>query len=214
MLYYSLINFTMRKCTLFGIMLFFGITAFSQAVKDRNVIPIAVNLNQVLRLNVTNGGNIEFVFNSIDDYKNGLGSGDEAQYQTDFSVASSTDWSLEYGAETATLIGTDDPSNTLALDNVGLKLTVTGAVYDWTTEYLSTPTTDGADVADLDVSGTTLITVGSAFNAGDAVDNSFTINWRCGTLEDDMNSTALLDQSLAPDRYVVNVLFDLTSIIP
>jgi hypothetical protein len=205
----------MRKSTLLAIMLFCGLTAFSQAVKDRSVIPVAVNLNQVLRLNVTNGGNIEFVFNTIDDYKDGLGAGDEAQYQTNFSVASSTNWSLQYGAETASLIATDDPLNVdFDLDNVGLQLNVEGAVYDWETEYVSVPTTNGGAVANLDVAGTTLITVGTAFNAGDAVDNMFSINWRCGTAEGGMAATALLDQSLAPDRYVVNVLFDLTSIIP
>ena len=52
-----------------------GIVGFSQAVKDRQVIPVAVNLNQVLRMTITNGGNIEFVFISIDDYRSGL-SGD------------------------------------------------------------------------------------------------------------------------------------------
>ena len=56
-------------------MLAIGFVGFSQAVKDRQVIPVAVNLNQVLRMTITNGGNIEFVFNSIDDYRLGL-SGD------------------------------------------------------------------------------------------------------------------------------------------
>ena len=52
-------------------------------------------------------------------------------------------------------------------------------------------------------------------NAGDAADNAFTLNWRCGTAEQGtvvpMNAVKLIDQnpSPAPDRYVVNVLFDL-----
>ena len=55
--------------------LLMGGTAFGQAVSDRNIIPVAVNLNQVLRMNINNGGNIEFMFNTIDEYKLGI-SGD------------------------------------------------------------------------------------------------------------------------------------------
>ena len=32
-----------------------GFVGFSQAVKDRQVIPVSVNLNQVLRMTITNG---------------------------------------------------------------------------------------------------------------------------------------------------------------
>ena len=48
----------------------FGIisSGISQAVSDRNTIPVAVNLNRVLRMSVNTGGNIEFTFNTIDDY--------------------------------------------------------------------------------------------------------------------------------------------------
>ena len=71
----------------------------AQAVRDRNVIPVAVNLNQVLRMSIYDGGNIEFVFNTIDDYRDGL-SGDAASasanaatsfgsYQSSFTISSS-----------------------------------------------------------------------------------------------------------------------------
>ncbi|MFT3752756.1 MAG: hypothetical protein QM800_07720 [Paludibacter sp.] len=58
-------------------------------------------------------------------------------------------------------------------------------------------------------------------NAGDADDNSFTLNWRCGTAEantavpaNSMNPVALIDQATSPtpDRYVVNVLFELSAL--
>ena len=64
-----------KKVMMIAGLLAIGLVGFSQAVKDRQVIPVAVNLNQVLRMTITNGGNIEFVFNSIDDYRDGL-SGD------------------------------------------------------------------------------------------------------------------------------------------
>jgi hypothetical protein len=224
----------MKKINFVAIMLFCGLTAFGQAVKDRNVIPVAVNLNQVLRMTITNGGNIEFVFNTIDDYKTGLSETTKAGavgfYETDFTVSSSTRWKLTYGSETATFMGTDVPSNTLALDNVGFRLTESGA-HSWgsaaqgagTGELYSSYTLNGVDIVKLPTYPTTLIEDnnqdGSALtkgsNAGDASDNTFKLTWRAGTKEGatvatQMNQIALIDQpNVAPDRYVTNVLFDL-----
>jgi len=223
----------MKKINLLAIMLLCGLTAFSQAVKDRSVIPVAVNLNQVLRLSITNGGNIEFVFNTIDDYKNGL-SADGATpgagiYKTDFTVASSTRWKLTYGAEQTTFIGTDNPTNTLTLNNVGFKLVnngintfeAAGSLIGATpaASLFSTPTKNASQVSALMVYPEDLIADNNTINAnaGDAADNSFTLNWRAGTAETStvalhsLNAVKLIDQkpSPRPDRYVVNVLFDL-----
>lgn len=216
-----------KRITLIAAGLFLGITSMNaQAVRDRNVVPVAVNLNQVLRMTITNGGNIEFTFNSIDDYRDGL-SGDAAtsgsanpatsdpMYITDFTIASSTRWELSYGSEEATFIGTDNPTNTLALDNVGYNLASNGT-HVFGTEITSTPTTDGTVIADLDVFPTVLITDNGNVlsSAGDVTDNDFTITWRCGTTEGDMNATSILEQdpSPSPDRYITNVLFELASL--
>ncbi|MCB0431398.1 MAG: hypothetical protein H6585_10455 [Flavobacteriales bacterium] len=232
----------MRKTLVFTVA--FALAAsvtFGQAVRDRNVVPVAVNLNQVLRMTITNGGNIEFVFNTIDDYKNGL-SGDAATstsanpatsdgfYQTDFTVASSTRWKLSYGSEEATFIGTDNPANTLALDNVGFTIVNNGA-HNFEGSGLAKATTPGAELfstpTDNDNTGTALETYpvdllednddATSANAGDATDNDFTLVWRCGTAEaftvNPMNTVKLIDQqpSPTPDRYVTNVLFELST---
>lgn len=221
-----------------------GFVGFSQAVKDRQVIPVAVNLNQVLRMTITNGGNIEFVFNSIDDYRLGLsgdagtsGSANPATsdpfYVTDFTVASSTRWDLNYGAEEATFIGTDDPTNVLDLANVGYTLTSNGTHNfeaggaaqgtDLTAELWSAPTVNSTEVAGLENYPALLIDdntfgLGGTANAGDATDNSFQLVWRCGTGPVEagaapltMIATSMLDQdpNPAPDRYVANVIFEL-----
>jgi hypothetical protein len=234
-----------KKVMLITGLLAIALVGFSQAVKDRQVIPVAVNLNQVLRMTITNGGNIEFVFNSIDDYRLGL-SGDAATsgsanpassdpfYVTNFTVASSTRWDLNYGAEEATFIGTDDPTNNqLDLANVGYTLTSTGTHNfeaaanpqgtDLTAELWSAPTINGTEVAGLEnypvllIDDNTLAAGGEA-NAGDDNDNAFEIVWRCGTGPIEagaapvaMIGTSLLDQdpSPAPDRYVANVIFEL-----
>ncbi len=223
----------MRKISFLAALLFCGITAFSQAVKDRNVIPVAVSLNQVLRMTITNGGNIEFVFNTIDDYKNGIsaeaGNPGDGMYLTDFTVSSSTRWLLTYGAEQATFLGTDDPSRTFTLDNVGFTITnnglntfesaTTAKGTTATASLFSVPTNNATEVAALQAYPVVLIEDNNTVNAnaGDAADNSFTLNWRAGTAEGTtatvpMNQVKLIDQSPspAPDRYVVNVLFDLS----
>jgi len=228
----------MRKILALTFLLFLGLTAFSQAVKDRNVVPVAVTLNQVLRMTITNGGNIEFVFNTIDDYKNGLSADAVASasanpitsntfYRTDFTVASSTRWKLTYGAEEAAFIGTDLATHTLALNNVGFRITESGtnnfgaagaAKGTAGAQLFSTPTNNATEVAALLIYPVDLIEdndLATDSNAGDASDNSFTLNWRCGTAEagatNPMNTVKLIDQqpSPAPDRYIVNVLFDL-----
>lgn len=227
----------MKKISLAAVLLICGFTAFGQAVKDRNVIPVAVSLNQVLRMTVTNGGNIEFVFNTIEDYKNGISSeaasaaanpttsGD--MYKTDFTVSSSTRWALTYGTEEATFLGTDNPNTAFALNNVGFTITNNGVNtfeaaaaakgFTPTASLFSVPTANATEVAALETYPVKLIEDNNTVNAnaGDAADNSFTLNWRCGTAEQGavvpMNDVKIIDQnpSPAPDRYVVNVLFDL-----
>ncbi len=225
-----------KSLFLFLAALLMGGAAFAQAVSDRNIIPVAVNLNQVLRMTITNGGNIEFVFNTIDEYKDGI-SGDvatsgsantatsESMYQTDFTVSSSTRWAITYGSEYATFIGTDDPTNTgLALDNVGFSIVNNGThVFETgagqgataTEELWSTPTASATEVTALQAYPVALIEdniSATQANAGDAADNNFTLVWRCGTSEGvttAMNATALIEQSVTPDRYVTNVLFEL-----
>lgn len=213
-----------RNLTVLLAALLMGATAFGQAVSDRNIIPVAVNLNQVLRMTITNGGNIEFVFNTIDEYKDGIsGAASADMYQTDFTVASSTAWLLTYGAEQTTFIGTDNPTNTLELDNVGFTLSSTGShtfdpglakATNGANELWSGPTVGATEPAALEGYGVVLIedNDGTEANAGDVADNSFSLVWRCGTIEGtttQMNAVSLLEQSVTPDRYVANVIFDL-----
>ena len=210
------------------------ITTNGQAMRDRQVIPVAVNLNQVLRMTITNGGNIEFVFNSIDDYRDGLsaeaGNPGDAFYQTDFTIASSTRWKLTYGSEQATFIGTDNPANALDLDNVGFYLDNTGTrIFENVDDPIGTtlaaslfsaPTNNGNEVAALQAYPIDLIEDNNSAdvsNAGDATENSFSLLWRAGTVEAQgettpMNAVSILNQQPSPsaDRYVTNVIFELS----
>jgi len=208
-------------------------SAMAQPVSDRAVIPVAVTLNQILRIHVVNGGNIEFVFNMLDDYKFGIANGATGFYTSDIVVASSTDWQLDMGTEDATFMGTDDPVNTMPLDNVGFTTdwvglnTCCGALLDVdnTGAYTNNISAAGAP---LTANGLLQYTgVGTAVlytsgigaligNGGDINDNAFSILWECGTFipggTSPMNVANILDQNLLPDRYVTNVMLELTAI--
>ena len=86
---------TMKKSILAGaVALIIAGSAIAQPVSDRAVIPIGVTLVQILRIHVINGGNIEFVFNDINDYKVGIANGGTTFYDSQVVIASSTDWVL------------------------------------------------------------------------------------------------------------------------
>jgi hypothetical protein len=203
-------------------------SAMAQPVSDRAVIPIGVTLNQILRIHVINGGNIEFVFNSITDYTSGIANGATGFYDSQVVIASSTDWDLHMGTEEAVnMVGTDNPANVLNINNVGFTATWTGTntcctaltqVSGVTGNY-DTATSGGAacglkpytgGAADLLYQDAGI----AAGSGGSVLANAFTINWECGTLgagTTPMAITSLLAQSPAPDRYTCNVFLDLTA---
>ena len=198
-------------------------SAFAQPVSDRAVVPIGVTLVQILRIHVTNGGNIEFVFNDINDYKNGIANG--GFYDTDFTVAASTDWTLHMGAENATFLGTDNPANTLPLNFVGFILGISGTYTIASTNlamaaaYLNSNATANGLAAYTGVAATDgLITKGVLTNAGDVLNNIFTINWQSaifpvvGAGTTATNAVSMLTQSPVPDRYTTNVFLELEAI--
>jgi hypothetical protein len=279
----------MKKiATLCAAGLLIGSTAFGQAIRDRNVIPVAVNLNEVLRMTITNGGNIEFVFNSIDEYRFGLSAdaanlmnpqdpdiiagGDIAAnesgstglvapagaisfpgedggaaatnsvaglvhnfYASDFHVASSVRWAIDWGSEYAEFIGTDDPANRLNLNNVGLTLVNRGDYAFAPADEIPGGATVAARLNSRTTNNATQVTALQQYpapqalindngqdlsNAGDMNNNNFSILWRCGTSEEpdpgsvgthtSMNEYSLLNQgNITPDRYVTNVVFEL-----
>lgn len=202
----------MKKVTLLlaGLVLFAS-TSFSQAIDDRAVIPIAVNLNSILRLNVTSGGNIEFNFNTLDDYTNGINSGGtNAGYQTRFTVASSVDWNVFMYAEDVVLQGTDDvgTSNTMDINNIGYHIDYDGGG-DFG-DYFVIADESGSPVALTADETTIIVGVDEEPIAGDVSKNAFVINWRCGTIEGGgMNTGTILSQSIAADRYATNVFLSL-----
>lgn len=194
--------------------------ASSQAVDDRAVIPVAVTLNSILRLNVTSGGNIEFNFNTLSDYENGIGT--SAAYQTKFNVASSVNWDVMIFAENAALIGTDiigdadlvdgGAANTMDLDFIGYHIESEGT---GGTDYTFAATVSTNPAALNNIPTTVLVGYNTLVpNAGDISRNSFTIAWQCGTAVGAMNGSSILAEGLAADRYATNVFLVLQPYTP
>jgi hypothetical protein len=188
-------------------MLLLTTTSFSQ-VDDRAVIPVAVTLNSILRLNVVSGGNIEFNFNTLQDYTTGKAA--SAEYSTIFTVASSVDWNVYVYAEDSELIGTDDATggNVMELDNIGYRLTYDGSGAS-AADFLIPSFTSTQPLTN---TASTILVGMEEPNAGDVNRNRFTINWRCGTTEAGMNPKTILEQSIAPDRYATNVFLILNPV--
>lgn len=170
-------------------MLLFAQFSFGQAVSDQAVIPVSVTLNSILRLTIISGGNIQFVVNTIDEYEFGVANSD--RYTTTFSVASSRDFDVLLNAETANLIGSDDVSNIMPVNNIGFVCPDNGG---------------GATfVAVLTSLGVAQIAVITGASAGGSDVNEFQIEWELGTpAVAAIGSGSLLGQSLNPDNYVVN----------
>ncbi len=179
--------------------------AFAQPVSDHGVIPVGVTLNSILRLNITSGGNIEFVVTTIDQYNNGIVNAD--RYDTRFTVASSVDFDVTLTSDRSALQGVDNPTHTLDLNNIGFEITSagTGAVgtnWNFPDVHVLDPTPSPVSVIE-SINGQ---------GAGSAEQNSFIINWELGTgAQTGMNGNSLLQQSVPGDRYVTNVLVDLVA---
>lgn len=193
----------MKKVSLLFIGVIMGLSLIAQPVVDNAIIPVAVNLNSILRLNVTSGGNIEFTVSTIDQYNNGIATG--PRYQTDFTVASSVDFDVNLYAEDATLIGTDNVANTMTLDNIGYIVVGTGGGADGTNWNLP------AAVVPLTNAAVGVVQSIANNGAGDIVQNAFQIQWEMGTSTGTMNANSLLQQSIAPDRYSTNVFLVLAA---
>jgi len=192
----------MRKLLFTLVLAVLSQVSFGQAVNDQAIIPVSVTLNSILRLTVVSGGNIDFVVNTIDQYTNGINSGGaDARWQTNFTVSSSQDFDVTLAAEDATLMGQDDPANTMPLDNIGFDLTGSGGgPANWALPLAVLALTQPSQ---------NIVTGVAGFSAGDATQNNFTIQWRLGTGEGAMNGATLLAQSLTPDRYITNVFLEL-----
>lgn len=187
-----------------------GQVSFAQPVSDQAIIPMAITVNSILRLNIVSGGNIEFVFNTINDVTNGISN--STAYDTRFTVASTTNWQLDFGTDLAAF--TAEGGGTLPLNLVALQVDDDG-----TADCLgnATPRCNGGTYYggwdDLVNASTTLITTTAAGNVGNSSQNAFVIHWECATGNAGRqflpNAGGVAS---APGRYSANVFLSLLAL--
>ncbi len=154
--------------------LFIGQIAWAQPVSDMAVIPMGITIQSVMRLTITKGGNIEFVFKSAKDLATGIDHGNA--YNTEGIITASRNWDLILAPDEPNFAGEDGTDN---LDFNVVEYTSSCTVMSG---GASTPhghttaiTTDKALTAG---DNSILVNDGSGDNYGTGL--NFDIKWRCG----------------------------------
>lgn len=179
----------MRKFFYSAVMLALSYVSVGQTLQDNAVIPISVTLNSILRLNVTSGGNIQFVFNTMAQYNGGIVGTD--QTTTIFNVSSSRAYEVMMGAEDPTLLGVE----------TGLTIPL-GVVQYGVTASAGAGTADIAGPAALDERAND-ITICHNAGATGGVPDEYEILWSAGT------DAGFRATNYPPDVYVTNVYLTL-----
>jgi hypothetical protein len=177
----------MRKLLLGAAMLLFAQMGFGQMVSDNATIPVSVTLNSILRLTVTSGGNIQFVFNTMAQY--GTGIGYTSGTTTIFKVASSRNFTVTMTTENATFLGVET-NGTLPLN-----------VMEWNMAGIGT----GGFAAGKNVLTATQTIVPGGLAGAAGVPNTFNIQWSAGEANPILGLPALPPA----DVYVTNVFLNL-----
>ncbi len=181
----------MRKLFLVITILLCGKLSFGQAVADQAVVPVSVTLNSILRLTVTSGGNIVFVFNTIAQYTGGIAA--TPRTTTQFKVSSSRNYKVTLATETPTFVGIETGNTTFLLNNVGyLPTTVGGALVAAGRRVL---------VASEDITLVTGVPAGG--------NHTYSLAWEVGTVTAPLVGSSLATLSLATDIYVNNIYLTL-----
>lgn len=181
----------MRKLILVFAILLCGKLGFGQMVSDQAVVPVSVTLNSILRLTVTSGGNIVFVFNTIDQYTTGITA--TPRTTTTFQVSSSRAYKVTLDPENNTFIGLETGNLTFLLTNIGYTdATVGGAL----------------EAAGFHVLLATQDITPTAAGAPAGGNHIYTLAWEVGTAGAGM-AASLASQSLATDIYVNNMFLTL-----
>jgi hypothetical protein len=160
--------------------------------------------NPGLVINIVSGYSIEFVFDEIDEYINGIMNAGQTTF---IRVGAIYDWKLQFKADQVMFYGTNDPAHQMELNNVGVTVSSIGTNQDDGSNIIN-----NAKLAPIALESTdiTLLTKGTMTNKGYGIENSFTLDWEMGTRNGNMNQVRMLDQLLSPDTYTLNIILTLS----
>ncbi|NJO88298.1 MAG: hypothetical protein HC831_04505 [Chloroflexia bacterium] len=164
-----------------------GQVSFAQPVSDMAVIPIGITIQNIMRLTITKGGNIEFVFKSADDIANGIGP--SAAYVTTGTVVATQAWDLNMVTDAA------------QFDNEGGTATLPLTTVGYATNGTGPSTGTGVALTALSNTSAVIVNAGAVTNAG-----TFQIDWECGTGN---APVTVIPNTTAGGRYTLNVILSL-----
>jgi hypothetical protein len=181
---------------LLTLILFLG----TSSVKSQDIPPP----NPGLVISVVYGQVIQFDFNDIGDYINGIQNSGQSTF---IRIGAIYDWKLQFKADQLMFYGTNDASHQMELNNVGVRVESQGTNLD-----------DGSNIINyaklapiaLESDDVTLMTKGVLSNKGYHYENQFYLNWEMGTRNGNMNQLRMLDQALSPDDYTLTIILTLS----
>jgi len=188
------------KKQLYPIILSLSLILFNATVMSQDIPPP----NPGLVINIVSGYSIEFVFDEIDEYINGI---ENAGKSTFVRIGAIYDWKLQFKADQVMFYGTNDPAHQMELNNVGVVVSSIGTNQDDGSNLINNA--KFAPVA-LESNDVTLLTKGTLTNKGYGIENSFTLDWEMGTRDGNMNPSRMLDQLLKADTYTLNIILTLS----
>lgn len=176
------------------------LAAYHSPVKSQEIPPP----NPGLVLNIVAGNSIQFTFNEMEEYENGIMN---AGHFTYIRVGSIYDWKLQFNADEVVFSGTTNPANQMELNNVGVIVVSIGTNMD-----------DGSNIINyaktipiaLESNYVTLLTKGTLSNKGYGLNNSFMLNWEMGTQRGNMNNQSILEQMVPQDTYSLIIYLTLS----
>ena len=160
--------------------------------------------NPSLIINIISGYSIDFIFDEMLEYKDGILNGGQSTF---IRIGAVMDWKLQLSAYQTIFYGENNPANQMELNNVGLVIISTGTNMDDGSNIVNYAKT--APIA-LDNNEITILDKGTNTNKGYGIRNAFTLNWEMGTQRGNMNNQSILDQMIATDTYTINIILTLS----
>lgn len=160
--------------------------------------------NPAMVINIVSGHSVVFTFDEIIEYKNGILNGGQSTF---IRIGAIMDWKLQFSADQSIFYGTNNPSNQMELNNVGVVVISTGSNLDNGSNIVNYAQTVPISLESNEV---TLLTKGTESNKGYGLRNAFTLNWEMGTQRGNMNNQSLLEQMIENDSYTLNIVLTLT----
>ena len=176
--------------------LMFALQAAMMAQVTTGNITFNAHLNQTFNLIIVNGGVQEITFANAADYNYGVIEGVGILPGTSLiNIEATEDWDLTIECPDFLPFGPTPGTGTITIDNLGYKITDNGN--NTLVGGQVTYTGGNPDPVKLTNATAPLISNGPNHDAGDALDNAFTLHWQMGTMLGNMNHTSMFAQMAA-----------------